>query len=190
MTPSRTHAEPPLDAPVDRLTIRPEVPGDFPAVARVHGRAFDGEDEARLVDALRRSDAFVPGLSLVAAERAEVVGHILFTRICIKDGGVTREALALAPLAVLPERQRRAIGSALVERGLAECRRLGHRIVIVLGHPEYYPRFGFTPAGERGLRGPFPVRPEAFMVLGLVPGALDGVRGEIEYPPEFGRGSG
>lgn len=167
------------------IPIRVEEPGDLPAIAQVHTRAFGRDDEARLVDALRGTPAFIPDLSLLAAEGTEVVGHILFSRIAIGAGGSVTKALSLAPLAVLPERQSRGIGSALVERGLAECRRLGHRVVVVLGHPTYYPRFGFTPAAPRGIHAPFPVRPEVFMVLALIPGALDGVHGEVEYPPEF-----
>jgi putative acetyltransferase len=134
---------------------------------------------------LRQSPAFVPGLSLVAVGGGRVVGHLLFTRIQIRSGETGTAALSLAPLAVLPARQRQGIGTALVKYGLAECRRLGHGIVVVLGHPAYYPRFGFIPAGTRGIRPPFGARPEAFMVLELVPGALAGVRGEVEYPLEF-----
>jgi putative acetyltransferase len=88
-------------------------------------------------------------------------------------------------MAVLPERQRTGIGSTLVERGLADARRLGHRVVIVVGHPAYYPRFGFVPGEPFDIRIPFEVSPAAFMVLELQAGALAGVRGEVEYPPEF-----
>ena len=168
--------------------IRAEQPADHPQVFRVVERAFGRTDEAHLVEALRRSPAFVPELSLVAVEGDEVVGHLLFTRIAVRSGAERGEdALALAPLAVLPERQRSGIGSALVRRGLADARGLGHKAVIVVGHPSYYPRFGFTPGEPLGLRPPFVVSPGAFMVLGLVPDALAGVRGVVEYAPEFGR---
>ena len=165
--------------------IRPERPEDQAAIHQVNHDAFGQETEARLVDALRRSPAFVPELSLVAVEEGRVLGHILFTRIVLKDGAQRHQALALAPLAVTPDMQERGVGSALVRRGVGDARDLGHRVVIVLGHPEYYPRFGFIPAQPLGITAPFEVRSEAFMVLGLRTDALDGVRGEVEYAPEF-----
>jgi putative acetyltransferase len=170
------------------LFVRAEQPADHPEVFQAVERAFGRPDEARLVEALRRSPAFVPELSLVAVEGDGIVGYVLFTRIVVSDGAERSEdALALAPLAVLPERQRSGIGSSLVRRGLAEARGLGHKVVIVVGHRSYYPRFGFIPGEPLGIRPPFAVSPGAFMVLGLVPDALAGVRGVVEYPPEFGR---
>jgi putative acetyltransferase len=165
--------------------VRGEQPQDREAIFRVNREAFGRETEARLVDALPRSEAFFPELSLVAVDEGGVVGHILFTRIQIKTASGPVPALALAPMAVLPGLQRQGIGSALVQRGLEECRRRGEKLVVVLGHPEYYPRFGFVPAGPHGIRAPFPPPPEAFMVLELDPGALEGVSGEVAYPPEF-----
>jgi putative acetyltransferase len=169
--------------------IRPEAPADRAGVFLVNQQAFGRDNEARLVDALRRSPAFVPGLSLVALAGPEasdaIVGHILFTRIAIKEGMQAHAALALAPMAVLPSHQNRGIGSALVRRGLEEARRRGERIVVVVGHPGYYPRFGFVPAFAFGIRAPFDVRREAFMTLPLEPEALRDVRGMVEYPVEF-----
>jgi putative acetyltransferase len=165
--------------------IRPEAPDDRDAIYRVNQEAFGSELEPRLVDALRKSPAFIPELSLVAVEGSEVVGHILFTRLTIVDDAKVHPALALAPMAVSPAWQRHGIGSALVRRGLEDARKLGHRVVVVLGHPDYYPRFGFQPAGVLGIRSPFEAPPEAFLVMGLAPGALDGVRGLVGYPPEF-----
>jgi len=167
------------------VAIRAEEPADRLGVREVLSRAFSRDEEAQLVEALREGPSFVPGLSLVALDGPRVVGHVLFTRIHVRAGESATEALSLAPLAVVPERQSEGIGTALVEHGLAECRRLGHRIVVVLGHPTYYPRFGFIPAGTQGIRARFAARPETFMVLELVPGALDGVRGQVEYPEEF-----
>jgi putative acetyltransferase len=167
------------------VIIRTEVQGDLASVRKLNKRAFGGKGESRLVDALRGSSAFIPALSLVAEKEGKVVGHILFSLIRIKDGDSATPALALAPMAVLPEYQNEGIGTGLVKRGLEEAGKLGHKIVVLVGHPEYYPRFGFVKAGEKGLKLPFEASDEVFMVLELVPGALNGVRGEVEYPPEF-----
>ena len=167
------------------VTIRPEQPTDHEQVFQVNQLAFGQPDEARLVQALRRSPAFIPELSLVAVEDERVVGHILFTRIVVRNGTTAHEALALAPMAVLPARQRVGIGSSLVKRGLADSRNLGHAVIILVGHPEYYPRFGFVPGEPFGIWPPFEVSPGAFMVLELLPNALAGIRGQVEYPAEF-----
>ena len=165
------------------MLIRPETAADVAAIHDVNFRAFGRESEARLVASIRASAGFIPDLSLVAVEEANVVGHILFSRIGIRAPHAAVEALALAPLAVRPESQNQGIGSTLTRHGLEACRRLGHRIVVVVGHPNYYPRFGFSSARARGLDAPF--RDEAFMVIELTAGALDGVRGTVEYPPAF-----
>ena len=173
------------------IVIRSEQLADHAAIAEVNREAFGQEGEPRLVAALRDADGFDPQLSLVAVRDDGVVGHILFSPIHIErdSGDVPAEAraraLALAPMAVRPAYQRQGIGSALVRAGLEACRRAGHRIVVVLGHAEYYPRFGFTLAGEHGLRAPFEVPDEAFMVLSLVDGGLDDVAGVVRYPAPF-----
>jgi putative acetyltransferase len=167
------------------ITIRPETVEDYAAIHEVNALAFGREVEPRLVEALRGLPDFIPELSLVAVQTGRVVGHILFSRVVIetKDGPVP--ALALAPMAVRPELQNQGIGSELVRDGLERCRSLGHRIVVVVGHPAYYPRFGFSPATARGLEAPFPVPDEAFLVLELVPGGLGGIAGVVQYPPPF-----
>ena len=165
------------------MVIRAETVVDWPAIHHVNARAFGRDNEARLVDVLRTSAGFIAELSLVAVDAAHVVGHILFSRIDIRTAEGVVPALAVAPVAVLPEHQRRGVGSALIRYGLEECRRLGHRIVVVVGHPSYYPRFGFSSARAQGLEAPYP--DPAFMVQELTPGALDGVRGTVEYPPAF-----
>jgi putative acetyltransferase len=168
------------------VSIRPEGPADHAAIRAVDDAVFGQPAEGELVDALRRSAVFIPALSLVAeAEGGEIVGHVLFTRLKVVEEAVTHAALALAPMAVLPAWQGLGVGSALVRRGLADARGLGHSVVVVLGHPEYYPRFGFLRASRFDIRPPFDAPDEAFMVLGLRPRALDPVRGVVEYPPEF-----
>ena len=161
--------------------IRPEATADHTAIREVDRLAFGG-DEGRLVDALRAGG--YARTSLVAEEGGRVVGHVLFSELPIVTAGGTVEALALAPLAVLPFCQRRGVGSSLVREGLRACMEAGYRIVVVLGHPEFYPRFGFSAELADRLRSPYS-RP-AFMAIELVPGALDGVTGEVVYPPPFG----
>jgi putative acetyltransferase len=165
--------------------IRAERKDDLSAIHEINQQAFGQEVEALLVEALRTSTAFIPELSLVAMLEGAAVGHIMFTTLEIETRAGLVLALNLAPLAVLPAFQRRGIGTALVERGLSGGHDLGHKIVIVVGHPEYYPRFGFKPARALGLECPFPAPDEAFMALELVPGALDGISGMLIYPPEF-----
>ncbi len=167
------------------LTVRPERAADIDAVRKLNKKAFKGKAESKLVNALRGTEWYVPELALVAELEGRVAGHLLLSLVEIKEGDRSVPALALAPMGVLPEFQGRGIGSALVKRGLAEAARLGHKLVVVVGHPEYYPRFGFVPAGEKGLRLPFECPPEAFMALELAPGALAGVSGEVSYPPPF-----
>ena len=166
-------------------TIRPETAEDYEAIREVNQLAFGREEEARLVEALRRLPDFIPELSLVGIEAGRVVGHILFSPMVIETQEGAVPALALAVLAVRPEFQNQGIGSELVRDGLERCRSLGHRIVVVIGHPKYYPRFGFSPARAQGLKVPFPVPYEAFLALELVPGALDGLAGMVKYPPPF-----
>lgn len=168
------------------MRIRPETPADAPAIFRVNELAFGQPAEARLVDALRGTAHWIAELSLVADDAGEVVGHVLFTRMALRDGTRVSPALALAPVAVHPTRQNAGIGGRLVREGLERGRALGHGVVVVLGHPTYYPRFGFEPAGARGIRYVEPGHEAALMVMELRPGALDGVRGVTEYAPAFG----
>lgn len=163
-------------------SIRPELPGDRAAIHEVNRLAFGQDEEANLVDALR--DGGFARLSLVAEVDGQIVGHILFSEMAIITPSGSISALSLAPMAVRPQWQRRGIGSQLVHRGLEECREAGHRIAIVLGHPAFYPRFGFRPELAAVLESPFPR--DAFMAIELTPGALTGVRGRVAYPPPFG----
>lgn len=166
-------------------TIRYETIADHEAIRHVNRLAFGQDDEAGLVDALRGGGS--ARVSLVAEVEGKLVGHILFSDLPILTDDGTLPALSLAPMAVLPEYQRQGIGSALVEKGLEECRAQEHRIVVVLGHPEFYPRFGFSAKLAEPLSSPFGGR-RAWMALELVPGALSGVSGWVRYPPPFGAG--
>lgn len=170
------------------MRVREASAEEYPAIRALLRDAFGGEDETELVDALRGDDAYVPELELVAEEDGRLVAHVLFTRARVGGeatgaGGTT--ALCLAPLAVASDRQRAGVGSALVEAALDQARELGERLVLVLGHPEYYPRFGFVPAGTRGIEPPRPVPEEAWMALELAPGALEEARGVTRLAAVF-----
>ncbi len=170
------------------ITIREETAADFQSVWLVNELAFGRPQEAALVDALRASAR--PYLSLVAEIGWRVAGHIFFSPVTIEDGENedgenVSGAFGLGPMAVLPELQRRGVGSQLVRRGLEECLRRRHEVIVVLGHPEYYPRFGFEPARARGLTCQYAVPDEVFMVKELREGALDGLKGLVKYHPEF-----
>jgi len=165
------------------VVVRREEPRDIPAVRYVNERAFGRPAEANLVDALRGRQKVT--LSLVAVQDDQVLGHILFSPITIEAGEKVFHAVGLAPMAVLPERQRQGIGSLLVRIGLAECRKAGYECVVVLGHPEYYPRFGFVPASKYGMTCEYDVPDEVFMAIELREGALLGRAGTAKYQPEF-----
>ena len=166
------------------ISIREEQPGDAAAVRRVNELAFGQPDEAGIVDALR--EACDDLVSLVAVNQGEVVGHVLFSPATISSGGRVVTGMGLAPMAVLPEHQRRGIGTKLAEFGLAVLRDRGCPFVIVLGHPEYYPRFGFAPASGHDVTSQWEGVPdEAFMLLVLDEAKLHGVSGEARYRDEF-----
>ncbi len=164
-------------------TIRPERPDDSDAIRRVLESAFGRPQEADLVDALRRRVAVT--LSLIAEEDGEVVGHILFSPVTIGSDSSTFQALGLGPLAVSPSHQNRGTGTRLVRDGIERSRAAGHEIVVVLGHPGYYPRFGFAPARAHGIRWELDAPDDAFMVMELREGALAGRSGVVRYQPEF-----
>jgi putative acetyltransferase len=166
------------------LNVRPEHAEDGGAIRAVHLAAFGQPDEADLVEALRESGDAV--LSVVAEDRGRLVGHVLFSRLSIHTSGDRIvPALALAPMAVAPERQRQGIGSALLTEAIRECRVRGERVVIVVGHLGFYPRFGFS--RERAVHLDSEFQCEAFMALELEPGVLSGLSGRVEYARAFGR---
>jgi putative acetyltransferase len=175
---------PPSGVPV--IAIRREAPADADAVREVHTLAFGQPDEAALVDRLRDRAAWY--LGLVAVDGGALVGHIVFTPVPLDTGAGVCTLLALAPVAVRPARQRHGIGSALVREGLAACRAAGHDVVVVVGHPAFYPRFGFVRARPLGLTSEPAFADEAFMVAELPAGALRGRQGVVRYGAEFGAG--
>jgi putative acetyltransferase len=164
------------------MIVRAEREVDHAAIRVVNEAAFGGVEEADLVEGLRRDGAVL--LSLVAEIGDRIVGHVLFGRMAIETAAGVVPAVALAPMAVVPECQRQGVGGQLIRAGLDRLRADGERIVIVVGHPAYYPRFGFSSEMAGSLDAPF--RREAFMALELDPGALDGLRGRVRYPTVFG----
>lgn len=168
------------------MRIRPEAPSDHAQVARLHRLAFGQPAEAALVERLRAAGRAT--VSLVAEEEGAVVGHILFSPVTLDPPPDPAPCwLGLAPMAVLPERQRGGIGAALVRAGLEAAHRVGATAVVVLGHPDYYPRFGFAPASRVGLRCVYDAPDEAFMALALAPGSFAGRQGLVRYAAEFDR---
>jgi len=152
------------------------------AIRTAHEAAFGGSDEADLVDRLRGDDHAL--LSLVAELESGIIGHIMFSRMWINTSSGIVPAVALAPVAVLPAHQRKGIGTLLIRHGLELLQGQGESIIIVVGHPEYYPRFGFSADRAKALESPFPR--EAFMAMELQRSALDGIQGTVVYPPAFG----
>jgi putative acetyltransferase len=164
------------------MQIRAEHVDDIRAVHAVNAAAFETSAEANLVDALREQAH--PLVSLVAEDEAIVVGHIMFSPVTLV-GHTSLHLAGLAPMAVVPSRQRQGIGARLVREGLERCRQAGFGGVVVLGHAEYYPRFGFVPASRFGLRSEYDVPDDVFMALELETGALQGRWGTIRYHPAF-----
>jgi putative acetyltransferase len=165
------------------VDIRSETPADAPAVARVVEAAFGRPNEGRMVDAIRASPGYVPALAFVADDGGVIVGHTMLSHVGL--AGSDRQLLELAPLAVAPERQREGIGSALTRAVLAAADVRGEPLVLVLGDPRYYVRFGFRRSDELGIEPPQPAWHAAFMVVQLA--AYDpSLRGRVVFPPSFG----
>ncbi len=169
------------------IAIRNEQRGDEEQIYEVNLRAFERNEEADIVNVLR--DAYPERVSLVAELDRRIVGHVLFTPARIEDGESQLVGATLAPLAVLPEYQKTGIGSALVQAGLEAMRRAGEPFVVLVGHPTYYPRFGFERASRYRLVCEYSQAPDdAFMILVLDPRRMQGVKGTVRFPPEFAPG--
>jgi len=164
------------------MHIRIEEKQDWPAIRAVNESAFETSAEANLVEALREQAA--PLVSLVAVDEASVVGHILFSPVTLSRHPELR-VMGLAPMAVTRQHQSQGVGSLLVRAGLDECSKLGFGAVVVLGHPRYYPRFGFAPAARYGIVCEYEVPEDAFMVVELQPGYLRRASGTIRYHTAF-----
>jgi putative acetyltransferase len=164
--------------------VRRETADDIAAIHQINTAAFPTDTEARLVDALRAGAGLL--LSLVAEEGDGLVGHIAFSPVTVTaDSGATVTGVGLAPMAVVPFRQRTGVGRRLIEEGVRLLKEAGHRFCVVLGHPTYYPRHGFATARAHDIRWQRSVPDELFMVRALVPDGLDGVSGVVRYRPEF-----
>lgn len=166
--------------------IRHAKKDDYAGIHEVNRRAFGREAEADLVDKLRLAPAYVAELEYVAESKDRIVGHVFFSMAHIRTEMESIPVLALAPMAVLPECQHKGIGYNLLTEALKKAKSLGYRAVIVVGHPGYYSRFGFRRLNEKQhLILKWKVPPENFMILELIPGSLEMIKGEVEYPAEF-----
>lgn len=174
------------------LIIRKEIPSDYDRVFELTTKAFETMpfsegNEDKLVVRLRNASAFIPELSLVAERGGQLVGHILFTPLVVDNGQEQFQSLVLGPVSVLPEFQKQGIGSQLILAGHQKAKELGFQSVILIGHPEYYPRFGYKPASTWGIKTQIPLpSDDVFMAVELVEGGLSGVSGMVIFPPEFG----
>lgn len=166
------------------INVRPESAADIKAIDVVHLSAFGGDEEVNLVSALRGSAGFNSSLSLVAEFHDRIVGHILMTKVRLQRDHEGRDILALAPMAVVPSQSHRGIGSELVQSALEAAKQMDYPAVVVVGHPEFYRRFGFEPASKWQLRCNLPAPPEAVLAMELEPGTLEG-GGNIIYPAQF-----
>ncbi|MBC8867786.1 MAG: N-acetyltransferase [Planctomycetes bacterium] len=168
------------------VSVRKTTEADEAAIWRVQEAAFGGQAGRTIADltiALLHDPTATPFLSLLAYSGSAPIGHVLFTSVSISGSDSSPTAHILAPLAVVPEHQRQGTGTQLVQAGLSALEESGSELVFVLGHPEYYPRFGFLPAGQRGFSAPYPIEKKnasAWMVLELRPGVIESNRGAVQ----------
>lgn len=172
------------------IELRQEMPNDYANVKKIIQEAFkdilhSDQREHLLVERLRDSAAFIPALSIVACQGNEVVGHILLTKIKIKNQTQSFESLALAPVSVHPLHQKKGIGGQLILEAHKIARSLGYSSIVLLGHETYYPRFGYQLCNTHNIELPFEVPKENCMVIELIENGLKGVSGIVEYDPAF-----
>lgn len=175
---------------LENIVIREEQPQDYSAVENLTEKAFadleiSEHQEHLLVARLRNSDSFIPELSLVAEIGGNIVGHILYSRAKFIAGEKEHITLALAPLSVHPDYQKNGIGSQLVLNSFKRAKKLGYASIVIIGHPDYYPRLGCKLAADYNLLTPFDVPRECFMIYELQDGALSKLCGTLQYAPEF-----
>ena len=182
--------QPRPDHDAEALTVRPEQPSDFEAVQKTVQLAFGRLNEAELVERLRESDYYVPELALVAEREGDIVGHVMLTYVELRGEDCSLAVLGLAPLAVRPDAQHQGVGAALVEAGLAGAEARHEPLVVVLGHPRYYTRFGFEPARPHGIEPPPPGVPDEVWLVRLLAGYDGRQRGQVVYPAAFDGWSG
>lgn len=166
-----------------KVHIRPEAKGDIRKIWRVNAAAFDTEAEANLVDNLRKSG--IPLISLVAQANEKLTGHILFSPVTLSGNRADVKIAGLAPMSVLPDHQKQGVGAALIQEGLKLCTSSRYKAVVVLGHPHYYPKFGFAPSSGFGIKSEYDVPDEVFMIKELENGALSQYKGVVKYHPLF-----
>ena len=172
------------------INIRQETPADYTVVFKLVEQAFQdmkysNHDEHNLVERLRKSEAFIPELSLVAELDGDVIGHILLSKVIIKNTEQSFESLSLAPVSVHPDYQKRGIGGKLINQAHQTAASLGYESVVLLGHPEYYPKFGYVPAHQFDINLPFDSPKENCMAIELVEDSLKDVSGDVVYPKVF-----
>ena len=168
------------------LSIRQELRSDYEQIDALLGSAFQGKQEVVLVNQIRESQDYIPGLSFVAVDNNAIVGHLLFSKIQLTfDSGEACQILSLAPLSVLPQHQKQGVGSALVLHGLNEVRKSAYPLIVVVGHPQYYLKFDFVLAKPFGLRLKYEVPDNAFFVMEIEKGFLHQRSGLVEFPEYF-----
>jgi putative acetyltransferase len=165
------------------MNIRTERPQDVRQIRAINSGAFETNAEADLVDALRTSA--IPLISLVAEKNRKLIGHILFSPVNLSGNKAEVKIAGLAPMAVKPAYQRQGIGKALIQEGLKRCKLEGYQAVVVLGHPDYYPKFGFVPSSKFGIKSEFDVPDDVFMIIELEHGCLSELGGTLTYHPLF-----
>ncbi|MGB3260674.1 GNAT family N-acetyltransferase [Paenisporosarcina sp.] len=169
------------------MRIRTETKNDFKHVFNLNYTAFGNrDDEAKLVEQIRFSDGFIPELSIVAEAQGNIVGHLMLSKAKLTNKVGDKEVIVLAPVAVLPEFQKKGIGSKLIKEGLKRAKKEGYGLVFLIGHPDYYPKFGFQPARAHGMElTQYQVPDDVFMVCELKDGELENSVGELHYPKAF-----